>query len=133
MSTPENSTTTAEQTAESTTTVLDNIRGTHDALSVRRVFGDPVEAGGVTIIPVARVSGGAGGGGGQGSSDKENGSGFGTGFGIQARPVGVYAVRNGEVEWKPTVDVTRLAHGGQVLAGIVSVCVTLILLRRFRR
>jgi uncharacterized spore protein YtfJ len=133
MSTTGNETTTSEPGAESSSTVIDNIRGTHDALSVRRVFGDPVEADGVTIIAVARVSGGAGGGGGQGTGEKEAGSGFGTGFGIHARPVGVYAVRNGQVEWKPTVDVSRLAHGGQVLAGIVSVCVTLIVLRKLRR
>jgi uncharacterized spore protein YtfJ len=133
MSTSGSTNTGSETTAESTTTVLDNIRGTHDALSVRRVFGDPVEAGGVTIIPVARVAGGAGGGGGQGSREEENGSGFGTGFGIHARPVGVYAIRDGQVEWKPTVDVTRLAHGGQVLGGIISVCLTVILLRKFRR
>ncbi len=35
-----------------TTTVLDSIHGTRDALSVRRVFGDPQELDGVTIIPV---------------------------------------------------------------------------------
>ena len=38
--------------------VLDDIRGTRDALSVRRVFGDPYTADGVTIIPVARIAGG---------------------------------------------------------------------------
>jgi len=40
--------------------------------------------------------------------------------------------RDGVVEWKPAVDVNRLAKGGQVLAGIVAVCVTLALLRRRR-
>lgn len=112
--------------------VLDEIRGTRDALNVRRVFGDAYELDGTSVIPVARVAGGAGGGGGEGNSDDESGSGFGTGFGMDARGIGVYQVRDGEVSWKPAVDVTRLARGGQVLAGIVAVCVTLVLLRRAR-
>jgi uncharacterized spore protein YtfJ len=113
------------------TAVLDSIRGTRDAISVRRVFGDPYEVDGVTLIPVARVAGGGGGGGGEGQGkDAETGSGFGTGFGLQARPVGVYEVHDGTVEWKPTIDVSFLVRGGQVLAGIVAVCVTLVLLRR---
>ncbi|MCP5030128.1 MAG: sporulation protein [Actinomycetia bacterium] len=110
--------------------VFENIRGTRDALSVRRVFGDPYELEGVTIIPVARVAGGAGGGGGEGTGDDESGSGFGGGFGLGAYPVGVYEVRDGHVEWKPTVDVGRLAKGGQVLAGIMAVCLTLVFLRK---
>src|SRR5450756_30017 len=36
-----------------------------DTLTIRRVFGEPYTANGVTIIPVAKVWGGAGGGGGQ--------------------------------------------------------------------
>lgn len=113
--------------------VLDDIRGTRDALSVRRVFGDPLTADGVTIIPVARIAGGAGGGGGEGTGPEDQGGhGFGTGFGLGARPVGVFQIRNGNLIWKPTVDVDRLARGAQVLAGITSVCVTLVLLRRGR-
>ncbi|MGD9995472.1 MAG: spore germination protein GerW family protein [Ilumatobacteraceae bacterium] len=118
---------------QSGTAVLDNIKATRDAISVRRVFGDPYEVDGVTLIPVARVAGGGGGGGGEGQGkDAETGSGFGTGFGLHARPVGVYEVRDGTVEWKPTIDVSFLVRGGQVLAGIVAVCVTLVLLRRRR-
>ncbi len=119
-----------EATAASAATVLDNIRGTRDALSVRRVFGDPQEVDGVTVIPVARVFGGAGGGAGEGPGDKAAGSGFGTGFGVHAQPVGVYRIRDGEVAWKPVVDATRLARGGQVLAGIIVVCLTLVVIRR---
>ncbi|MCB0998745.1 MAG: hypothetical protein KDB40_05555 [Acidimicrobiales bacterium] len=111
--------------------VLDDIGGTRDALSVRRVFGDPYTVDGTTIIPVARVAGGAGGGAGAGTdADKGGGHGFGTGFGLGARPVGVYEIRDGHVAWKPTVDADRLAHGGQVLAAIAVICVTLVLLRR---
>ena len=51
---------------------------------------------------------------------------------MDARPVGVYQVRDGEVVWKPAVDVTPIAKRGQVLAGIALVCFTLVLLRRSR-
>jgi hypothetical protein len=44
----------------------------------------------------------------------------------------VYVFDDGTVEWKATIDVTRLARGGQVLAGIVAVCLTLVALRRSR-
>ena len=113
--------------------ILDDLKGTRDALSVRRVFGDPTTIDGVTIIPVARVSGGGGGGGGEGTGPgNEGGQGFGTGFGLGAHPVGVYEIRGGELSWKPAIDVNRLLRGGQVLAGIISVCVSLVLLRRGR-
>ena len=99
-------------------------------MSVQRVFGDPYELDGVSIIPVARVSGGAGGGAGEGTDESESGFGFGSGFGVHARPVGVYEVRDGEAVWKPAIDVGRLARGGQVLCGIALVCLTLIRLAR---
>lgn len=122
----------SETKTQSAETVSENIRGTKDALTVRRVFGEPEEVNGVTIIPVARVAGGAGGGGGEGSHESDTGSGFGTGFGLQARPVGVYAISDGNVEWKPSIDVNRLARGGQVLAGLAIVCLTFVLSRRRR-
>jgi uncharacterized spore protein YtfJ len=114
-----------------TAAVLDEIRGTRDALTVGRVYGDAYEVDGVTLIPVARVAGG-GGGGGEDESKSGSGKGFGSGFGMNARAIGVYEVRDGNVTWKPAVDATRLAKGGQVLAGIIAVCVTLVLLARSR-
>jgi uncharacterized spore protein YtfJ len=113
-----------------TEAVFDNIRGVRDALNVRRVFGDAYEVNGCTVIPVATVAGGAGGGGGEGEKQGDSGTGFGTGFGLQVRAVGVYQVRDGEVVWKPAVDATRLAKGGQALAGLLAICVTLILVAR---
>lgn len=117
-------------TPQSTEAIMDSIRGVRDSLSVRRVFGDPYELDGVMIIPVARVAGGAGGGSGEGSRGEEAGSGFGSGLGLGVHPVGIYEIREGKVEWKPTIDVNRLTKGGQVLAGIIAVCVTLVLLKR---
>ena len=75
--------------------------GTRDAISVKRVYGDPIETEGVTVVPVAKVGGGGGGGG-----DNENNGGG--GFGIGAKPVGVYVIKDGDVSWQPAVDVNRI-------------------------
>jgi uncharacterized spore protein YtfJ len=77
------------------------LQGARDAISVKRVFGDPIETDGVTIIPAAKVGGGGGGGG----DSEDNGGG---GFGIGAKPVGVYVIKDGNVSWQPAVDVNRL-------------------------
>ncbi|UNX54815.1 hypothetical protein MF406_00460 [Georgenia sp. TF02-10] len=91
-----------------------------DVLTVRRVFGEPYTSGDTTVIPVAKVMGGSGMGfgGGEGPSDQESGEGGGGGFGVRARPVGAYVVRGGEVHWRPSVDVNRLATGGQLVLAI---------------
>jgi uncharacterized spore protein YtfJ len=78
-------------------------KGTRDAIAVKRVYGDPIERDGVTVIPAAAVRGGAGGGGEGG----DNGGGGG-GFGIVARPIGAYVIRDGTVTWRPALDVNRL-------------------------
>lgn len=112
--------------------LLESLRTTREAMTADRVFGAPVQVGATTIIPVAKVTGGAGGGGGEGTEDGETGGGFGTGFGLGVQPIGVYEVHGDRVDWKPSVDVNRVIRGGQVLAGIVVVCVTLVALRRPR-
>lgn len=76
-----------------------------ETMSVRRVYGEPFEKDGVTLIATARVSGGAGGGGGQAPEGQE---GEGGGFGVQARPAGAYVIKEGQVRWMPAVDVNRL-------------------------
>ena len=85
-----------------------------DALTVKRVFGEPVERDGVTVIPVAKVQGGGGGGGGEGPEGQGKGSGG--GFGLIARPVGAYVIRGQKVSWQPALDLNRLLVGVQVLA-----------------
>ena len=94
-----------------------------DAMTVKRVFGDPYEKDGVTVIPVASIMGGAGAGGGTGAGPKPEGgteeageegtagaadSGYGMGYGLRATPAGVYVIKDGEVEWKPALDMNRL-------------------------
>jgi uncharacterized spore protein YtfJ len=84
-----------------------------DVITVKRVFGDPYEKDGVTIIPAATVQGGGGGGGGEGPDSQ--GKGGGGGFGLSVRPAGAYVINNGEVTWQPAVDVNRVvAVGGAV-------------------
>jgi uncharacterized spore protein YtfJ len=76
-----------------------------EAITVRRVYGEPYEKDGVTFIAAARVSGGGGGGGGH---DKNGQEGQGGGFGVQARPAGAYVIKDGNVRWMPAVDVNRI-------------------------
>jgi uncharacterized spore protein YtfJ len=97
--------------------IRETIERVLDGMAVRRVFGEPYEHEGLTLVPVAAVRGGGGGGGGE--SPDGQGSGSGGGFGLVARPVGVYIVRDDDVEWRPAVDVTRIVLGGQ-LVGIVA-------------
>lgn len=112
-----------------------------DAMTVRRVFGDPIERSGLTILPVARVRGGAGGGHGRHeaakgeATDEGTGAdtGWGGGWGADAKPAGVYVIRGDEVSWQPAVDVNRIVLGGQVLGGIGLLIVAGIVRRWLRR
>jgi len=85
------------------------LKDTQEALNARRVFGDPVQADGVTVIPVATVGGGGGGGT---KPDDQNG----VGFGLGAKPAGVFVIRNGEAHWKPAINVNQIVLGGQLVA-----------------
>ena len=87
-----------------------------EAMTVSRVFGEPVERDGVTVIPTAVLRGGAGGGGGTDPGTGEEGEGG--GFGVTARPAGVYVIRDGDVSWQPAVDVNRIV-GVAVLGWVV--------------
>jgi uncharacterized spore protein YtfJ len=108
--------------------VQDVIAQARDALTVKRVFGEPYEKDGVTVIPVARVQGGAGGGGGEGPDNQGKGSG--SGFGLSARPVGAFVLRGDELTWRPAVDVTRIVLGGQVVAVVALLTIRAIVRAR---
>lgn len=103
----------------------ETIAKAQDAVTVRRVYGEPYEKNGVTLIPAARVAGGGGGGAGEDAGG--GGSGSGGGFGIGARPVGAYVIKGDEVRWQPAVDVS------QVLAQLALVALGLALLLRRAR
>src|SRR2546430_16833181 len=75
---------------------LDAITQAKEVITVRRVYGDPYQEDGITIIPAASVMGGGGGGG----DTAGNG---GIGFGVRARPAGAWVIKNGEAEWRPAI------------------------------
>jgi uncharacterized spore protein YtfJ len=104
-----------------------------DALTVKRVFGEPYERDGVTVIPAASIRGGAGGGRGEGETTDGTGAGSGSGggFGLAAKPAGVYVIDGHRVRWQPAVDVNRVILGGQIVA-IVALLVARAVLRRSR-
>ena len=76
----------------------------------------PSSRGDAIIIPAAKLKGGAGGGEGKGPA--EQGSGQGSGFGLSARPMGAFIVRQGKASWRPAIDVNRIILGGQIVAAI---------------
>ncbi len=83
-----------------------------DTITVKRVFGDPIDKDGVTVIPVAKVMGGAGGG----RAPENGGSGSGGGFGVVAAPAGVFVIKGDAVIWQPALDLNRVILGGQLVA-----------------
>jgi uncharacterized spore protein YtfJ len=97
-------------------TVEEIVKGHRDAITIRRVFGEPYVKNGVTVIPAAKVVGGGGGGVGRSSDGTEEGSG--TGFGLSGKPVGVYVIKGDEVRWVPAFDVNRVIAGSFALAAI---------------
>jgi uncharacterized spore protein YtfJ len=110
-----------------------------DVMTVRQVFGEPIERDGVTVIPVAKVMGGGGGGEGGGTSEgdvSEEASGTGGlaasggGFGFRAVPLGVYTIKDGEVTWKPALNVNRVILGGQFV-GVFFILVTGWVMRKY--
>lgn len=120
------------------------IRVAGDALHVRRVFGEAYREGDTTIIPVAKIMGAAGNGFGEGSMHGRgpdgspeassgagsDGSGGGGGFGVRAKPVGVYTIREGRVRWEPALDLNRVILGAQVVAAVAVVVIARAVRRR---
>jgi uncharacterized spore protein YtfJ len=92
-----------------------------EAMSARRVFGEPVERDGVTVIPAATVIGGGGTGVGEGASEGPESEprrqgGFGAGFGGVMWPAGAFEIRDGRVTWRPAIDLTRVLITALTLA-----------------
>jgi uncharacterized spore protein YtfJ len=94
---------------EQSMNVDEMLTGARDAVTVKRVYGDPIERDGILVVPAAKVSGGGGGG-----ADAQNNGGG--GFGIAAKPAGAWVIKGGEVEWQPALDINRIVLGGQIVA-----------------
>ena len=126
--------------------IRDFIMDVTRAADVRTVFGEPIERDGVTIVPVATVRAGGGGGGGDGPPAREGvpspapdggpdrpeapGGGVGGGYGVTARPVGIYVIRDGDVRFQPALDLPRIILGGQLVAALALLVARSILKRR---
>ena len=108
-------------------------------LGVRRIYGEPYEKNGVTVIPAARIMGGAGGGGaveagssgaaesGTDSSAGAAATGTGVGFGLRGGPVGAFVIKGDEVKWLPAIDVNRVAFGFQLMMIVLFLVVRSVL------
>ncbi len=96
-----------------------------DAATVERVYGEPYEKDGVSVIPAARVSARGGSGAARGGEHS------GGGFRVDAEPVGAYVVRDGEVEWQPVFDLSAVVRRGQLL-GMVALLVIWVVVKALR-
>ena len=78
--------------------------------SVRNVYGEPVNAGGRTVIPIARIGYGFGAGGGEGRSPetKSDRAGSGGGAGMTARAIGALEITEAGTRFIPFIDPVRL-------------------------
>ncbi|GAA2524909.1 spore germination protein GerW family protein [Pilimelia columellifera] len=127
------------QTATNETRTLETIRELVDSAKADNVFGAPITRDEMTVLPVAKVSGGGGGGtGAVPTTPGREGTGTGAGLGLSAKPLGVYVIKEGRVAWRPAVDVNKVVMGVQAVA-IVGLLVVRTLLKgrrapfRYRR
>src|SRR4029077_11988063 len=118
-----------QRDGESAMNVQEILEKAQDTVTVKRVYGAPIEKDGLTIILAASVSGGGGGGGGPADS------GGGVGYGVRARPGGAFVIKDGDVRWEPAIDATRLALRGMlvpIVGMIVARSIVKTLARRHR-
>ena len=107
--------------------VNDVIAQARDTLTVKRVFGEPYEKNGVTVIPAARVQGGAGGGGGEGPE----GQGKGSGALRPERPSGRGVPHRGRRgDMAAAVDLNKVILGAQVVAIVALLAIRAIVKAR---
>ncbi|NNC75995.1 MAG: sporulation protein [Acidimicrobiia bacterium] len=107
------------------------ISASQDTMTVKRVFGEPIEKNGIAFIPAAAIRGG--GGGGEGEPSETAGAGAGIGFGVMARPVGGYQIKGDEVTWVPAADTTRVIILGEVVAIIALLVLRSVLRKRIAK
>ncbi|MGW4213578.1 spore germination protein GerW family protein [Lentzea sp. NPDC004789] len=100
------------------------IAKTRDSLEAKKVYAEPYEKDGITLIAAATVAGGSGGGTGR---DEKGQEGEGGGFGVNARPTGAFVISDGKVRWEPAIDVNRLvATGGTVAIAALFVALRIV-------
>lgn len=101
--------------------------------SVKQVFGEPIERGGRTIVPVARVQYGFGGGygGGEQRSAEVNrplaAGGGGGGGGVKAKPAGVLEITDAGTRF------IRFVDPGDIVKACVGGLIAIMLIKRLTR
>lgn len=110
------------------TSILDQVLGKSNA---RMVYGEPVQRGDRTIIPVARISARFGFGGGSGRTNTgkgpESGGGGGGGGSVDAKPIGYIEITEHGSEFQSIEDNTQIA-----LAALrIGMVVALVFLLKF--
>ncbi len=96
--------------------MLRSIAQTVEQIRVEAAFGQPIQVGENTLIPVAEVSYGFGLGAGRAPGvEKGPTGGEGGGAGGRVRPMGYIKVSPGGVIFEPAVDVNRLGMAGIVM------------------
>ncbi len=105
--------------------VEEMVTRSQDTATVGRVYGEPLEKDGITVIPAAKVSARGGSGAARGGEHS------GGGFRADAEPVGAFVIRNGQVEWKPVFDLGATVRRGQ-LVGAVALLVLWAVIRALR-
>lgn len=114
------------QVANNDTLVADALRNIVDHASASAVFGAPISRDGVTVLPVAKVSGGGGGG----NAPDGGTAGGGAGLGLTAKALGVYVIKDAKVSWRPALDLNKVILGGQIVAVIALFTIRAILKTR---
>jgi uncharacterized spore protein YtfJ len=117
------------------TNVLQAVREVVDSTTTGKVFGSPISREGITVLPVAKVSGGGGGGGGAegGGEGEEQAGGAGGGLGVSAKPLGVFVINEGKVDWRPAVDLNKVIIGAQIVAVVALLTIRAVMKARSRR
>ena len=96
-----------------------------DKANASTVFGEPVERGDITVIPVAKARFGfGGGGGGSEGATEDGGAGGGGGGGAMVSPIGYIEVRAGSAEFK------RITGPVDLLAVVAAASLAALTLKR---
>jgi hypothetical protein len=99
--------------------------------SAKAEFGEPIERGDLTVVPVARVRWGFGGGSGTSAGEAEA-SGSGGGAGVAADAIGYIQVRSGEATFR-RIAAPFLSPAFVLASGLTAVIVIRALARLSRR
>jgi len=93
--------------------IAEVLESTRDAITVKRVYGEPFQKGDLIVLPAATVAGGGGAGESEMGEGKE---GSGAGMGMGAKPAGAFVIEGDHVSWRPAIDVNKVILGGQLVA-----------------